>query len=376
MRQVKKHVKKHAKKLVPKRTPLIALNIAVLLVVAGGTAAFGTMSKTVTLSVDGKTETVRTFGSHVDDVLASKGIKLVPADKISPSVNSKVDGGENISIQFARPLTLSVDGVSTDHVLYASSSVKEVLTQFDVQPKTDAYVSAESTKTIPRKGLDLVVSNPKKLKVVADGKTKKVKTSAPTVSAVLKDAGVKVNNEDEINPGKDALVKPDAKLKVIRIKTETKTEEVDVKFPVEVQKDDSMTTAETKVITPGKAGKKREKVVVTIADGKIRDRKVLTSKVLEEPVKQVEKRGTQEAPSVPSNSVWDKIAKCESGGNWHINTGNGYYGGLQFSAATWHSVGGTGLPSDHTREEQIKRATILQARSGWGQWGCAGARFN
>ena len=72
--------------------------------------------------------------------------------------------------------------------------------------------------------------------------------------------------------------------------------------------------------------------------------------------------------------VWDRIAQCESGGNWHINTGNGYYGGLQFSAATWKSVGGPGLPHENSREVQIKYAKILQARSGWGQWGCAHAR--
>ena len=79
------------------------------------------------------------------------------------------------------------------------------------------------------------------------------------------------------------------------------------------------------------------------------------------------------APDEP-DGVWDKIAKCESGGNWHINTGNGYYGGLQFSAATWKSVGGPGLPHQYSREVQIKYAKILQARSGWGQWGCAHAR--
>lgn len=81
----------------------------------------------------------------------------------------------------------------------------------------------------------------------------------------------------------------------------------------------------------------------------------------------------ESAPPEPYG-VWDKIAKCESGGNWHINTGNGYYGGLQFSARTWHSVGGPGLPHEYSREVQIKYAKILQARSGWGQWSCAGAR--
>ncbi|MCA9348365.1 transglycosylase family protein [Candidatus Saccharibacteria bacterium] len=74
------------------------------------------------------------------------------------------------------------------------------------------------------------------------------------------------------------------------------------------------------------------------------------------------------APAVANGSVWDALARCESGGNWQINTGNGYYGGLQFSAATWRAVGGTGLPHQHNREEQIARAEILLARSGWGQW--------
>ena len=67
-------------------------------------------------------------------------------------------------------------------------------------------------------------------------------------------------------------------------------------------------------------------------------------------------------------ATWDALADCESGGNWAINTGNGYYGGLQFSAATWQSVGGTGLPHEHSRETQIHFGQVLQARSGWGQW--------
>lgn len=84
----------------------------------------------------------------------------------------------------------------------------------------------------------------------------------------------------------------------------------------------------------------------------------------------------QTAPEVATNgSVWDRLAKCESGGNWAINTGNGYYGGVQFSAGTWKAVGGTGLPSEASREEQIERAQILQARSGWGQWPACSAQL-
>lgn len=82
-----------------------------------------------------------------------------------------------------------------------------------------------------------------------------------------------------------------------------------------------------------------------------------------------------QAPAVASGSVWDRLAACESGGNWSINTGNGYYGGLQFSLGTWRSVGGSGYPHQHSRAEQIMRGKILQARSGWGQWPACTAKL-
>jgi LysM repeat protein len=74
-------------------------------------------------------------------------------------------------------------------------------------------------------------------------------------------------------------------------------------------------------------------------------------------------------------SVWDQLAMCESGGNWAINTGNGFYGGLQFTLATWAGVGGAGSPNQASREEQVARAQILQARSGWSQWPACTAKL-
>ena len=78
--------------------------------------------------------------------------------------------------------------------------------------------------------------------------------------------------------------------------------------------------------------------------------------------------GGAAADAAPTAANFDRLAACESGGNWHINTGNGYYGGLQFSAATWRSVGMSGLPHQHSREVQIAAGQRLQQRSGWGQW--------
>lgn len=81
--------------------------------------------------------------------------------------------------------------------------------------------------------------------------------------------------------------------------------------------------------------------------------------------------------SASSNAgVWDRLANCESGGNWSINTGNGYYGGLQFNISSWRYVGGSGYPHQASKAEQIKRAEMLQAKQGWGAWPACTAKLN
>lgn len=351
---------------------LIALNIAIVLVVGGGTAAYGALSHTVTLTVDGKSDKIRTFGDSVSDVLKSKNVTVRPADRLSMPKSASISDGDEITLSYAKPVTLAVDGEVSEHTVY-DRTVGDAFDTLGVEPKSGAYLSAKASSVIPRKGAQLVVSSSKSLTVIADKKKRTITSNAPTVAGVLAKADITVDSDDEVKPGKDAFVKPDAELRVVRIEKVTKTETVPVAFKTTVREDPDAALGETKVIRPGKKGKASEKVTLIYADGKLRERIVLVSRSLAEPRPAIVEKGTS---TTPSDSVWDKIAECESGGNWSINTGNGYYGGLQFSLATWQSVGGTGLPSDASREEQIKRAEILQARAGWGQWGCAHARFD
>ena len=71
---------------------------------------------------------------------------------------------------------------------------------------------------------------------------------------------------------------------------------------------------------------------------------------------------------------WDAIAACESGGNWAINTGNGFYGGLQFTMGTWRANGGSGSPAGASREEQIRVAQNVLRTQGLGAWPVCGRR--
>ncbi|WP_461028023.1 transglycosylase family protein, partial [Streptomyces sparsus] len=81
--------------------------------------------------------------------------------------------------------------------------------------------------------------------------------------------------------------------------------------------------------------------------------------------------------SAADGGTWDRIAACESGGNWQINTGNGFYGGLQFSAATWAAYGGTTYAPTADRASRAQQITIaekVQAAQGWGAWPTCAAR--
>ncbi|MGA7205781.1 MAG: transglycosylase family protein [Specibacter sp.] len=74
-------------------------------------------------------------------------------------------------------------------------------------------------------------------------------------------------------------------------------------------------------------------------------------------------------------STWDQLAQCESGGNWSINTGNGFSGGLQFTPSTWAAYGGTGAPESASRAQQIAVAERVQAGQGWGAWPSCAAQL-
>ena len=130
---------------------------------------------------------------------------------------------------------------------------------------------------------------------------------------------------------------------------------------------------------------------VTKVDGKVESKKVVSSTVTQQPVARVVAVGTKARPTVSAPSagntsgaglnlanaaMWDRIAQCESGGNWHINTGNGYYGGLQFDYSSWLANGGADFAPRAdlaSREEQITVANRYYAKAGLGPWGCAGA---
>ncbi len=364
--------------LTKSKAALAVLAGVVVLAVAATTAGYAVMSKTVTLSLDGKTQQVQTFGDDVAAVLEAEGVRIGEHDVVSPSAGSSISDGSNVAVRFGRPLDVEVDG-DTDRYWVTATDVASALDQIGLRV-SGASVSVSRSASIGRSGMDLAVVTPKNITVkLADEKKRKTTVTALTVADALRELGVKADGNDKIKPGLGSRLEDGDSLTLTKIRVVERRDTQGVGFDTVRREDDSMREGTTKTVRPGRAGARSVLYRITFENGDRADRKVLQSRVVRAPVNAIVKVGTK-APVATTNyasgsSAWDRIAECESGGNWAANTGNGYYGGLQFSPSTWRAYGGSGMPHQNSRAAQIAVAErVRAAEGGYGAWPVCGQR--
>jgi len=356
---------------VRKKIGLIAAATVALLSVLGAGFAYAAGDKSVTLSIDGHVTEVSTRADTVGQVLQEEGISVDQRDAVAPSPSSSIADGSRIAVRFGRELTLNVDGEKDDYWVTADS-VNEALSQLGFR-FAGADLSASRGAPIGREGLTLTVATEKALTLV-DGadKPKKVTTTAITVGEALKELKVKPNKYDQVTPNTGKLVDDGDRITIDRISKVQRTDRQPIYNDTDVRYSDSMLEGHEKVLRSGHDGMKRVTYRFTRENGERVASKVLSSKVLTRAVDRVEVHGTKDPEPVVNyasgSTVWDELAECESSGNWAANTGNGYYGGLQFTLSTWQAYGGTGYPYEASREEQIAVAERVQNAQGWGAW--------
>ncbi|WP_035812104.1 resuscitation-promoting factor [Jiangella gansuensis] len=362
----------------------MAINTAVVAALVGGGVAYITLDNAVTLTVDGQTETVHTFSGNVEDVLDEQGIELSARDEVIPTLDSDVEDGTEISVRYARQITVTVDG-EEQQLWTTALSVDEALADLDIRHE-GADISVARSQSIGRGGLDFEIRTPKEITVVADGASNPVTTTALTVREALTEAGITLGDRDLVEPTLESVVADAATVTVQRVTVETETVTAAVPFETTEQEDDSLEVGKESVATEGQNGSVERVVQKTYVDGTLHNEKVLSETVVAAPVDEVVLIGTKEPPPPPAEDdsdsgggggsddnvdggVWDRLAQCESGGNWSINTGNGYYGGLQFSLGTWRAFGGSGYPHENSKAEQIRIAEkVRDNRGGYGDW--------
>ncbi|HWJ09981.1 MAG TPA: transglycosylase family protein [Nocardioides sp.] len=353
----------------------MATIVGVLLAVSTVTFGYTSLSTEVTLAVDGKERTVSTFGDTVQDVLDAEGIELSSRDLVQPDAGEQIEGGDRISVRFSRPVELTVDGATSTHWVTATD-VEGALDQIGVL-YADSRLSTSRGASIDRGGAEIEVITPKKLVFALAGKKPVTRTvPALTVEDALAEVGVELDEFDKVRPGRTTDVEDGDRIVFTDIEQRRRHIDGEVTpAPVKEIEDDSMFEGESEVVTEGADGVRDVTYRVIVRNGDVVKRIVLTQDVTRAPRTEVVHVGTKSAAAnfAGGDTVWDRLAQCESGGNWAINTGNGYYGGLQFNLSTWHSWGGSGYPHQASRETQIAIATKLRdASGGYGAWpGCA-----
>lgn len=373
---------------------------AVLAGMVAGTASFASAANAtpVTLVVDGHTKKIDTTADNVAGALTSAGYDVGVHDIVAPSPTSHIKNGSTIVLKRGRLLHLSIDG----HDKSVWTTAPTVEGALNALGYTEAdFVSVSRSQRLPLGPTNISLRAPKLVRVVHDHRTDSVMTTASSVQQLLTTLDITAGAQDELSPAPATAISKNLTIRIKRVTTKLVSDRQSISYAVTRRNDSSMYSGSTTVVVNGKQGTKKITYLVVYVDGKVTSKKAVKSATLTSPRAQVEKVGTKQRPAPTHSSAapthssaapthsnaapkdssglnWDALAACESGGNWHINTGNGFYGGAQFDSGTWLSNGGGQYAPRAdlaTRDQQIAIATKVYNARGSSPWPVCGARL-
>ena len=361
-------------------SPLLRLLVGATLLAltfAGGFAVAA--HKTVTLTVDGAPMTVFTMKSRVIDVVKENGFDVSDRDDLYPAGNQQIHQSDSIVLRRSRPLQISLDGQDSKQVWTTASTVDEALAQLSMTDTSPAAASRGSR--VPLAGMSLPVVSAKTVQINDGGTVSTVHLAGPDVAGLLAAAGVPLEQSDTVVPAASSPVIDGMQIQVTRIRIEKVTQRVPLQPGANRIEDVTMNMSRQVVEEPGTPGTQDVTFAVARVNGVETGRLPVANVVVlpaTDGVLRVGAKPGTEVPPVNSGATWDTLARCEAGGNWAINTGNGFYGGVQFDQNTWERNGGLryAVRADvATREEQIAIAEVTRARQGWAAWPVCSGRL-
>jgi uncharacterized protein YabE (DUF348 family) len=362
--------------------------------VLGGTAAWAAApaNLSIDLKVDGANQQVHTTASNVRGALAGAGITVGNHDIVAPELDSKLSNGATIVVRRGHLLHLSVDGTVRD-VWVNADSVQEALSQLGYSSSN--LVSVSRSMRLDTGTTNLAIASPKHLTFLVDGKKVTVSSAGPTVRDAVQASLIFLGPADRLSAPAASAIRDNQVIRIQRVRYGAKAETMAVPYGTVTKADATKYVGQDTVVSAGKAGQKRVIFQLVYVDGKLAGKIPASSQMLSQPVSEVKQVGSKPVPTptptpAPSTTSptpppasssglnWDAVAACESGGNWAINTGNGFYGGLQFDAGTWLSNGGGAYAARAdlaSRAQQIAIATKLYDARGSSPWPVCGQRL-
>ncbi|NLP38200.1 MAG: DUF348 domain-containing protein [Corynebacterium pollutisoli] len=352
-------------------------------VLVGGVAVAGAQ-KDVVLDVNGETTELTTLSRDVAGALEAAGVAIGEQDLVYPAPSESLAKGETITVRTAKPVAVVIDGETTE-VTSTALTVQDLIGELsDVRPAAKVEEPGDTRLT---DGMRVEVTTPKIVALNDGGKVVYTEVAASNVRELLDARGIELGEHDRVTPGLDVALRNNSQVEIERVAVTEETTTESFELPAEYIDDPESLEGTETIVEAGTPGTREVTTRVTTVNGVESAReKVAEHEVAPATAARIA-RGTKAAPAAPSaaaapsvagGSVWDTLAQCESGGNWAINTGNGYQGGLQFSPSTWAAYGGTAYaPTANlaTREQQIAIAEKTLAGQGWGAWPACTAKM-
>jgi len=270
------------------------LYAAVLAGVVGATVAWANVDKTVTLRVDGEAQKIHTVAGNVRGVLAVARYPVGQHDVLAPGLDARVHNGSQIVLRRGRLLHLDVDGIPRN-IWVTAPTVAEALTQLGF---SDAdYSSVSRDKRLPLSPTTIDLRAPKRVRITADGKTRTVTTTAPTVSALLGELGIAVGPQDMLSAVADSPLRDGMSVDVTRIKSNNIVRNHPVPFPTARVGDATMYVGDSKLVRTGKNGVEAVTTAVVYVDGKVVGRTIIKRVITKPPVAAIVHVGTKPKPA-------------------------------------------------------------------------------
>jgi len=281
------------------RRHLISWSAKIAVTVAAGLAltGFAATHKTVTVTVDGQSTQVTSFGSSVGAVLAAQGIEIGERDLVVPALEAGVPRGGEIVVRTAKPMDVSVDG-DTRTIWTTAPTVEEALADLGVRA-TEAQLSVARSASVDRLTGVVNVSTPKQLAILVDGARLESLTNAITVGETLAQMGVVVGPQDVVKPALDAATQAGQVISIRRAHVTNGSQIVNLPFEKVTQEDPDMLKGKSEVIQAGVAGERIITYVSTMVGSTELDRQIVSDTLIRLPVDEITVVGTKKPPPPP-----------------------------------------------------------------------------
>ena len=360
-----------------RRLSTTARRALALALVAALSVPFVLAPDRLAIRVDGEVVRVRSYAGTVSEALTAAGVAVGPDDKVVPAVDAPVADGLGIKVLRAVPVALQVGG-RTYVLPVAGETVEDVLVAAGIGDVRGLSIEPDPSTPLAETR-HVAVTEPVVARIEVDGGVHRVRLREGTVADALALAGVAVRDRDRVRPAPTTVLEDDVTTVVVtRRDRRREVEKVTLPFDEQVVRTDELYEDQQEVVREGVEGLRRDVYRVRLVDGEAVGRKLVKRVVVREPVDRIVHVGTRARPApepppppppAEDDSVWDRLAQCESGGNWHLD--GAYDGGLQFHPDTWNRWKPSGYPAyayQASREQQIVVGKRLHAARGWSPW--------